>query len=295
MTYAGQFCYNLSMKCPKCGNENPDNSAYCGLCYEVLKKEEPKDAAPAPAQHKLSFMSLRLYVLSVLLAALAWVYVDDLLSRQWYTEQTTRKIAKILNDGDRLRFTPVKPDELADDEDAFPPDSVIFDSVYNVSGHTFEEICRNLQEERSKDRNLNERIGTPTFTNLRCDFDFESEPEVTDYGARWKAFKITPKNTLVYPIWNEAQAIRNIDENRWRIVMRILIKHEAGHARINAERAKLLEYELRMLTAPDLLTLNLMTIEKKRAFFDALRLSHDEYDAKLRPGHVFVKLHKKFK
>jgi hypothetical protein len=47
------FVYGIfyAMKCPKCGSENSDGALYCGVCYEVFRKEpaRPKAAEPAPA------------------------------------------------------------------------------------------------------------------------------------------------------------------------------------------------------------------------------------------------------
>lgn len=36
------------MKCSKCGYDNADGSPYCGLCYEVLKKELPSAPGASP-------------------------------------------------------------------------------------------------------------------------------------------------------------------------------------------------------------------------------------------------------
>ncbi|MFH1368119.1 MAG: DUF922 domain-containing protein [Elusimicrobiota bacterium] len=283
------------MFCPKCDHENPDNALYCGLCYEVLQKD-PQKPSGTPSHfhvHPFSRVTLRAFILSVLFAAILWVFVDNLLSKQWYFAQTSKKIAKILSDTDNLKFTLVDTSVLSDPDDLFPADAETFFSIYNVNGHTFEQICGNLKDERIRNTALDKRIGSPTFTNTHYSFEWQSEPELTSAGARWKSFKIFPRNTVIYPVWNENQAIRNIDTNRWNLLVKILMRHEAGHCKINVERAKLLENELQNLKTPDMAMLTLITSQKKRDFLGTIQDYHDEYDKKLRPGNKFVKLHKK--
>lgn len=38
------------MRCPKCGNEAQDDAAFCGVCYEVLRRKAPPSALPAGSQ-----------------------------------------------------------------------------------------------------------------------------------------------------------------------------------------------------------------------------------------------------
>ncbi|KPK42577.1 MAG: hypothetical protein AMJ65_07450 [Phycisphaerae bacterium SG8_4] len=57
------------MKCPKCGNENPDNVWICGSCRHVLRDNVCVNAKTS----KLAIISLALGILSVLLFVLAGI------------------------------------------------------------------------------------------------------------------------------------------------------------------------------------------------------------------------------
>lgn len=72
------------MKCPKCDYENKDDAAYCGLCYEVLRKEHPNIVPPVPENIKI--LPKKSYTRKItIVSALIIAGLTFLLFIQWAT------------------------------------------------------------------------------------------------------------------------------------------------------------------------------------------------------------------
>jgi len=49
----------MTIKCPKCQHENPDNALYCGKCTTLLRHVEDISAAKTPETSAKGFPSKR--------------------------------------------------------------------------------------------------------------------------------------------------------------------------------------------------------------------------------------------
>lgn len=77
------------IKCPKCGYENKDDTSWCGLCGEILKREEPtalhrpplpKEAKPTRTETKIPGWIKFLILVGVVI--LIYSFIESQISRQ---------------------------------------------------------------------------------------------------------------------------------------------------------------------------------------------------------------------
>ncbi|MFH1368118.1 MAG: DUF922 domain-containing protein [Elusimicrobiota bacterium] len=301
------------MKCPKCNQENPNDALYCAVCYEVLKKEAPKEetvpaqggqeqsqpagepqsavtASRSPVRESGTNYTL-LIILFILFLAAALFYRNTTESEKWYKTAAYANLAGKFSNKNQLKFNVINPSEFNDILQNFPPGTV-FDT-YTVTGLTLEQIRGNLRNELSVNRSLSSRLDSQTFTNCKAEFTWDRETENTAGGAQWKTLSINVKNTVIYPVLEETAEISNEESNRWNILLKILMQHEAGRAKVNYAYGKQLEIDLLKLRAPDIKSLESMTDLKIQNFLRTIKTLLDEYDAKIEPGQKLVKLHEK--
>lgn len=87
------------MKCPKCNYENKDDVAYCGLCYEVLKKA--KLAEPVENIKKLPKKSYKWIILLVtssvfiFLLFIQWSNIVEIYTARRITKGLPKRLEKI--------------------------------------------------------------------------------------------------------------------------------------------------------------------------------------------------------
>lgn len=98
------------MKCPKCAYDNPEGSSYCGLCYEVIKKEPPAASGASPELAaairgicELDTPETRTRLYTALLDAVLFVPVDD----------PAAPAALELDQGERIPLYDLKPGFMA--------------------------------------------------------------------------------------------------------------------------------------------------------------------------------------
>jgi hypothetical protein len=74
------------MNCPKCGTPAEDQAAYCGLCYEVLRKPPAAASAPAarPAETPKKNWTPASIAAAFLLFAVLAVYRDAVRDALWF-------------------------------------------------------------------------------------------------------------------------------------------------------------------------------------------------------------------
>jgi predicted secreted Zn-dependent protease len=118
----------------------------------------------------------------------------------------------------------------------------------------------------------------------------------TDWNVTWRASwdgagicqvrnaDVRLQTTITLPRWNPPATAPAALVAQWDAFLRALSVHEAGHAEIGSEAARVVRRELERVTAPDCASMNSRTQEAVGRVLEDFRAGNRSYDAQTRHG-----------
>jgi predicted secreted Zn-dependent protease len=141
------------------------------------------------------------------------------------------------------------PAEWWDDIDAAPPGMHVVeaDSVYRVSGFTYDDIYREMQRNGPGADDIGTRLGLH-MSQWRYSFELVERPGA---GCRLIDPKVLLHSTIILPNWTNVSTAPPAITSGWRPFIAALRRHEEGHRSLAKSQAERLWQSLLGLEARD--------------------------------------------